>query len=606
MTVPGTTLATNWAPLPKSPISMVRDRKLTIAMGIGLLAVACMGTFSYFSMVQNDEERRWVWHTQLVLEKIDAASNTLDVVAADPSGRSAELDRLAPEFDELRRLTDDNSVQVAMANAMQARLADFQQEEKRAHAPVAGFKVEVLPRTPARQRLINSLNTSLDGMAKEERGLLRQRTAVVDANSLRTRSLMLLGSVLALGVIVTTFAFVRREMSARRRVEAALEKSDTTFRGLLESAPDAVVVVNREGKIILVNAQVEKLFGYAREELMEQRVEILMPECFRETHHGYVTDFFSNPHARPMGKGLDLYALRKDRTEIPVEISISPLETSEGIWVSASIRDVTARKQTQKEINQLNRRLEQRADELIEANKELEAFTYTAAHDLRAPLRHVHGYSGFLKELWYERMDEEGRHFLDRVISATEGMATLLDDLLKFSRLGRIEMESQHVSFSNLVQRIRQEMDADSADGAITWDIRDLPNVEGDLGLLHQALFNLISNAVKYSRKVEHPRIEIGTQPSDAEDMVTIFVRDNGTGFDMQYANKLFQVFQRLHRSKDFEGTGIGLAIVRRVIERHGGRVWAEGTVDNGATFYFSLPKGTTEHGKARIHSAGR
>lgn len=585
---------------------MARDRKLAIAMGVGLLAVATMGGFAYRSMAQNDVERRWVWHTQVVLEKIDAAGDTLDAVAADPNGWPAGLDTLRLQLRELRDLTSDNRAQVATIDSMQARLEDFKRQEKETRSPASEFMSTPPANNPAQQGLINSLNGSLGGMAAEERHLFRQRTAAVDASSLRTRFVLLMGNLLAMGVIVATFVSMRNEMAGRKRMETALEKSEATFRGLLESGPDAVVVVNRSGRIVLVNAQLENMFGYARGDLIGQRIDILMPECFRETHQSYVAEFFSGPHARPMGQGLDLYALRKNRTEIPVEISLSPLETSEGLWVSASIRDVFARKQSQKEINQLNRRLEQRADELVEANKELEAFTYTAAHDLRAPLRHVHGYSGFLKELWYERMDDEGRHFIDRIISATEGMASLLDDLLKFSRLGRVEMESQHVNLDNLVERIRQDIESDPKCLPLTWEIERLPNVEGDLALLHQAMFNLISNAVKYSRKAEQPTIRIGTQAADAEGMVTIFVRDNGTGFDMQYANKLFQVFQRLHRSKDFEGTGIGLAIVRRVVERHGGRVWAEGALGHGATFYFSLPKGSIEYGKARIHTAGR
>lgn len=584
---------------------MARDRKLTIEMGCGLLVIVFVfvGAFSYYSMVQNDADRRWVSHTHLALEKIEDCSNTLETWAATPDGSRDDLEGLSLEFGELQFLTRDNPTQQTALSFIQAKLEDSLKAKNGAGSPTVPSKV---PIPAAREAFINSIRTTLDDMRAEEKRLLKTRTATVEASSSRTKFVIALANLMALGLIIVTYSSIRRQMSARMRAEIALKKSDETFRGLLESAPDAIVVVNREGKIVLVNSQIENVFGYDRQDLIGHPIEMLMPECLRETHKGYASEFFSSPHARSMGRGLDLYGLRKNGTEFPVEISLSPLETTGGLWVSAAIRDVSTRKEIEKKINQLNRQLEQRADELTTANQELEAFTYTAAHDLRAPLRHLHGYSTFLKELWYERLDDEGRHHLDRIMAAARSMATLLDDLLNFSRLGRVEVQKQKVSLSKIVERVRQEMQSDAGIKLVQWRIGELPEVEADPALLYQVVFNLLSNAAKYSRKSEHPRIEVGTSRDEENQSITFFVRDNGTGFDMQYANKLFQVFQRLHRSKDFEGTGIGLAIVRRVIERHGGHVWAEGAIGQGASFYFSLPFGGTEHGQTRIHSAGR
>jgi signal transduction histidine kinase len=278
------------------------------------------------------------------------------------------------------------------------------------------------------------------------------------------------------------------------------------------------------------------------------------------------------------------FSVRVERTGPTHELKMVA-ESFNGMLAAIQARDqslVEAR-------TQLEDRVRDRTAELKAANQELEAFTYSVSHDLRAPLRHVTGFANLLQQHAASQLDDQGRRYLTTNTDAAKRMGVLIDDLLAFSRMGRATFSKRPVDLSVLVREARSEVLAHGSETRpIDWDVQPLPSVEGDPALLRPALVNLLSNAVKYSGTRDHPRIEVGSSQSNGE--VVVFVRDNGVGFDMNYADKLFGVFQRLHRSEDFAGTGIGLANVRRIIQRHGGRTWAEGAVDQGATFYFSLP----------------
>jgi len=239
---------------------------------------------------------------------------------------------------------------------------------------------------------------------------------------------------------------------------------------------------------------------------------------------------------------------------------------------------------------ELERRVVERTAQLQAANQELEAFAYSVSHDLRAPLRHIDGFLGLLKKRIGETLDDEGRRYIATVSGAALRMAALIDDLLSFSRMGRVEMAKTQVDLAGLVREVIGELQPDTSGRTIDWRIGALPEVSGDRAMLQIALVNLIANSIKFTHPHPSARIEIGSLNSLGTEHI-IFVRDNGVGFDMQYAHKLFGVFQRLHGADEFEGTGIGLANVRRVVERHGGRTWAEGQIDAGATFFFSLPR---------------
>jgi signal transduction histidine kinase len=251
--------------------------------------------------------------------------------------------------------------------------------------------------------------------------------------------------------------------------------------------------------------------------------------------------------------------------------------------------EVEQRKRREDEIRTLNKELVMRATELETSNNELESFAYSVSHDLRAPLRHVVGYSELLQKQASSLLDEKSRRYTRTILESAKRMGNLIDDLLAFSRIGRAETKNTLVSLDQLVKEVVAEIRLDTGGRDIVWKIHPLPVCYGDRSMLRLVIGNLLSNAVKFTRMRARAEIEIGC--ADGEDEVEVFVRDNGAGFDMQYVDKLFGVFQRLHLPEEFEGTGIGLATVRRIIHRHGGEVRAEGAVDQGATLYFSLPK---------------
>jgi len=395
----------------------------------------------------------------------------------------------------------------------------------------------------------------------------------------------------AFALLVTWFSSVRKRVEqdlrqARDRLQVEVAER-TQQASLLNLSHDSIFVRDMNFMITYWNRGAHELYGWTAEEaigkpsqeLLSTKLPVALDEIRAEL---LATGRWEGELNRTKADGSPVvvasrWSLRRDERNQPAAI----LETS---------NDISERKRRETEIASLNQELGQRTAELESTNKELEAFAYSISHDLRAPLRHMSGYTQLLKKNALSVLNEKSQRYVAMILESSQKMGNLIDDLLSFSRIGRAETYMTSVSLDQLVQEAVTEVVPDAAGRDIAWKIQPLPLCRGDRSMLRVVLVNLIANAVKFTRTRAQAVIEIGCSEQDSHHAV-LFVRDNGVGFDMKYGNKLFGVFQRLHPSETFEGTGIGLATVQRVIHRHGGRVWAEGAVDGGATFYFSLSK---------------
>lgn len=591
---------------------------LSLALVVGAAAL------SYRNLLEQTEDSEWVAHTHVVIERMEVLRAEVwkvenarrgYVLTGDPqflARFSAGRDEIQKSQGALRALTADNPVQQKHLEELQPLI------EKRLGLLDRSLAVHNAKQPDDAQQaaltlpgadLTEQIMAAIDAMETQEKELLQKRTERAQESGRRSRILVPVGMAVTIVLIVAAFVLLRREVVERTRAEeqvqvlvetleqrvrertAELEAQANTQReqaALLDLAHDSIFVRDVNNAIQFWNRGAEETYGWRKDEVLGKVTHSLLHTQFPEPLPKIEADILE--HGRWEG---ELVHTRRDGSQIVVDSrwALQRGEDGSPTGVLELNREITERKRAEEEIRTLNRTLEHRVDQrtsaLAETIKELEAFTSSVAHDLRAPLRHVDGFGRILQEEYAEQLGPEGKALLDRVRRATQHMGELVDDLLNLSRVSRRELSPVMTDLNTLAGEVIEDLKAGCERRHVEFRAGPLPFVVCDPGLIRQVYTNLLANAVKFTRPRDPAIIEVGQ--SDCNGSRALFVRDNGVGFSMKYADKLFGVFQRLHRPEDFEGTGVGLVTVQRIVHKHNGRIWAEAEVDRGAAFYFTL-----------------
>ena len=440
-----------------------------------------------------------------------------------------------------------------------------------------GQKVtNIIPEGFAERLIADDLRSAEDALAQQiDTGI--ELTGLRKDGSEFPIEIMLSPLESAEGILVTAAI---RDISVRKDAEKYLAQMEGKYRGLLEAAPDAMVVVNQGGEIVLLNLQAEKQFGYRRNELLGQKVTNIIPEGFAERLIADGLRSAEDALAQQIGTGIELQGRRKDRSTFPIELMLSPLGSAEGTLVTAAIRDISARKKAEAH-------LLQKMEELNRSNEELGKFAYIASHDLQEPLRMVASYTQLLSRRYKGKLDSDADEFIAFAVDGASRMQRLIQDLLAYSRVGTKGKDLLDISSETALQQALINLRGAIKDSGALVTHDPLPTVLADETQLIQLFQNLVGNAIKYQRP-GIPKVHV-TAAQDGDKKWMFSVQDNGLGIDPQYFERIFGMFQRLHKREEFAGTGIGLAICKKIVERHGGAISVESQLGKGSTFRFAL-----------------
>lgn len=432
---------------------------------------------------------------------------------------------------------------------------------------------------------IRNLKPDLNGKERHWKLLAFTPRSHINTTMQQYAGNLITGLVVISVLIFISCLLVIKKDKIRDQAEKQQRKSELRFQTLLESAPDAIITIDSDLTILIANSMAGSTLSINQAELINCKIaQIVPPERLQELN----TAIHQSEHTKNNVYTLETELLQSDGSTIPVEARISPTGDEQGLYIIC-FRDISQRKAHDQKVQELNASLMKRGRELETINAELEAFSYSVSHDLRAPLRALDGFSKTLLTEYSDKLDTRGRDRLGRIRSAAQKMGALIDDMLNLSKVSRTEVKRADVDLSSMANNILSELQQRAPKANRCIQIQGDMHAEADPKLLQIALTNLLENAWKFTAKTESPRIEV-TQSTDTDTGSAVYsVSDNGAGFNMQYKNKLFTAFQRLHDAREYPGTGVGLATVKRVVSKHGGRIWADATEGKGASFHFTL-----------------